>query len=184
MAAHEDERQAPTFKVPQLLHPELMTVEDIKTVLRDRCIKLSNLHSMTKEELVAVMQRVAVPFPQRDCFRKTARRKFTLDTISRASSSGVSVKRDPNPTNKRLSDCINYEKKTIKLIKSDNSNKPPEPNRKGKEEQKLNEQKSLKRNLSGSPPKNDNNFEKGAAKEEDLETEAPVKKTRVKISWP
>ncbi|XP_065331925.1 uncharacterized protein LOC135934253 [Cloeon dipterum] len=107
----------------QFLHPEMMSIEGIKSVLVDRCIHLRNMNTMSKEELVAVFHRVAVPQSQRNCFRKKSHQQASLDVRVTTNSLSNELKRDTNASSARLSNCINYGKKTIRLRENPETSK-------------------------------------------------------------
>ncbi|XP_015523880.1 uncharacterized protein LOC107227286 isoform X1 [Neodiprion lecontei] len=54
-----------TLENYQLLHPELLTEDALIQVLRDRCVEEPQLKSATRNELVELFKRVALPLPQR-----------------------------------------------------------------------------------------------------------------------
>ncbi|XP_012275864.1 uncharacterized protein LOC105697268 [Orussus abietinus] len=49
----------------QLTHPELLSEETLRELLKNRCIELPRLQLLSKPELVEIYKRVVLPLPQR-----------------------------------------------------------------------------------------------------------------------
>ncbi|XP_046649119.1 ashwin-like isoform X2 [Daphnia pulicaria] len=53
----------------KLLHPELLSQEELLCILRERNVKLDEETSQNKAQLVELFKRVAMPQSQRSCFQ-------------------------------------------------------------------------------------------------------------------
>ncbi|EFX68031.1 hypothetical protein DAPPUDRAFT_330488 [Daphnia pulex] len=71
----------------KLLHPELLSQEELLCILRERNVKLDEETSQNKAQLVELFKRVAMPQSQRSCFQdKTSKMEVDLDTSDLPSS--------------------------------------------------------------------------------------------------
>lgn len=120
-----------------LLQPELLSETALKQILELRCMKLQNMNSMSKAQLVEIFYRVAAPLPQRNykdnrrgrlltkMRRKQERSREKIETIEKKSSitygfneASTSHEHGSHSTGDRLKpppDTKNFEHKKIKL---------------------------------------------------------------------
>uniref|UniRef100_A0A1B6E1R5 Ashwin n=2 Tax=Clastoptera arizonana TaxID=38151 RepID=A0A1B6E1R5_9HEMI len=59
-----------------LLHPQLLSIDQLIAVLKNRCIKAA-YNSLTKDDLVELFRRIAFPLPQRENSRSLWKNKTT-----------------------------------------------------------------------------------------------------------
>ncbi|XP_066600119.1 uncharacterized protein [Prorops nasuta] len=56
----------PKLKSYQLVHPELLPKADLCEILKNSCIKSQDFGKLSKDELIELYKRVALPLPQRN----------------------------------------------------------------------------------------------------------------------
>ncbi|XP_023727696.1 ashwin isoform X2 [Cryptotermes secundus] len=126
-----------------LLQPELLNETALKQILELRCVKLQNMNSMSKAQLVEIFYRIATPLPQRiykdnrrgrlltKMRRKQERSRKKAEIIEKKSSisygfseASTSHEHGSHSTGDRLKpppDTVHFEHKKIKLNSSSGS---------------------------------------------------------------
>ncbi|KAI5631487.1 developmental protein domain-containing protein [Phthorimaea operculella] len=149
-----------------LLHPELLTNEQLKYILLQRHLRVPNIDSMSRDDLLDVFHQFCVPYGQRR-YRDSGRGKILNKTRH------MSPERMP-VLNTMNNFCNNQSKRTLH---SNDRIKPPPDLLSG-------HMKRIKLENKSAPVNNVNILKRKMSTDNVIPEVSPPKKDRKPITWP